>query len=86
MKMAWRKKTLKIQAMITPRKIPGIEKLKLCSNIIPMSIFFLNPSALSIPYSYVFPSTSASMSEYKSIVDRIAKNTMTVISDAFKND
>ena len=61
-----------------PNTRPGIEKLRPLREITPIRVEFSKPSALSIPYSYVLASTSDNISEYRSIVERMAKNTTTV--------
>ena len=86
---AYRKITMRIpmfrmKATMTPKKRPGSAKYILFIVIIPIRYSFLNPRALSMPYSYVFESTSDSMSEYSSMVERIAKKTITVKRVAFK--
>ena len=77
---------LSIHAIMTPKKSPGREKPKLCSTIILTSILFLKPRALSIPYSYVFESTSESINEYSSIDESMPKNMMIVSRFPSKND
>ena len=72
--------------MMMPMKRPGYEKPRLYSTIMPTSICFLNPSALSIPYSYVLESTSESIKEYSSIAERKLKKKMIVNRVPFRND
>jgi len=78
MKISIRRPTLSTNAVIMPKTRPGIEKLKLFSEITPMRCFFWKPSALNIPYSYVLASTSESISEYNNMLDKIARKTTTV--------
>ena len=61
-----------------PMKSPGIEKKKLLTVIMAIRCLFMKPRARSIPYSYVLPSTSASISDKTSIEERIARNRITV--------
>ena len=73
-----------MKATKIPQHIPGIENEKLLIEIIVTKYGFLNPSARSIPYSYVFPSTSESIREKTSIEERMARKIMTVKKVAFK--
>ena len=50
-------------AVPIPKASPGIENIKLCVRIVPIIFPVLNPSALSIPNSKVFSSTSLSIRE-----------------------
>lgn len=76
--------TFKIKATNTPITTPGKEKEKLLKVIIVTRYGFLNPKARNMPYSYVLPSTSPSMSENTSMDARMAKKMMTVKNVAFK--
>lgn len=67
-----------MKATNIPRKSPGIEKKKLLIVIMAIRCLFIKPRARSIPYSYVLPSTSASMRDKTSIDARIAKKRITV--------
>ena len=67
-----------MKATRTPPIIPGTENAELCIKIMRIRYDFLKPRDLSIPYSYVFSSTSESIREYKSIADNIPRKTITV--------
>ena len=55
---------LKIAAINIPKNTPGKAKNNAYKNIVPNKFVVLYPSALSIPNSKVFYSTSESISEY----------------------
>lgn len=55
-----------------------MENEKLPSVINSIKCLFMKPRALNIPYSYVFPSTSASISEKTSILASMDKKMIVV--------
>ena len=71
--------------MKIPIESPGNENSRLYSAIMPTSIRFLKPRARNMPYSYVFESTSANISEYRSMADSKARKMRIGTIDPSKN-
>ena len=84
MNMISRKNKLMMKATMTPRKRAGMEKEKLLRVIRSMRCRFMKPRARNIPYSYVFPSTSASISENTRKLARIDRKTIAVRKVEFR--
>ena len=70
MKIPNRQKLFKAAAKVRPINNPGTANVNACINIKVIKLFVLNPRALSMPNSYVFPSTSVNINEYISYADK----------------
>ena len=78
-KMISLRNKLMMKATMTPKKRAGMEKEKLLRVINSMRCRFMKPRALNIPYSYVFPSTSANISEKTKKLAMMERKTIVVM-------